>query len=320
MHSLTILCKSYVKMIETRGICEKFLDSLGVVGFGSVVAPLLPHGSPLKCARSLPLGGNVQLDFMTLEHELPFEWGTSSCHLFSVNFGEEGSMETINSLHSLTQLPKARVARAIRSLGLPLSGLGSVLPRPKLSVQRISLDDEAPLAAPSAAQPQAGLREVVLGCEDGEAFMNTQSLASTVCIRDPNVLSIWKAPGGRHFLRLIPSSYSALIFHPVSMSSVEERLGEQGITSELYGMRRGSSTETGQLRVFHEALAGLDIRICTSRFPRHVFCETRQTLTDVMDPSLNGDHAASGASLACKSIVGMDMVSTLKLRLTGRVG
>ena len=38
-----------------------------------------------------------------------------------------------------------------------------------------------------------------------------------------------------------------------------------------------------------------------------------------MDPALNNTEGKKNM-LACKSIVGMDLVSTLRLRLSGRVG
>jgi hypothetical protein len=61
------------------------------------------------------------------------------------------------------------------------------------------------------------------------------------------------------------------------------------------------------------------VRFCASAAVAPYFAEDEATLTDVMDPALN-DTEGKKNMLACKSIVGMDLVSTLRLRLRGRVG
>jgi hypothetical protein len=174
----------------------------------------------------------------------------------------------------------------------------------------------------------------VLGCEDGEPFATTQALAATVARRDREVLSVWRTQAGPH-LRLIPSLYSAIVFHPGGekkllpleeggeedpLRAVRDSLSSRSIPYEMYGVRMGSTSVTGQLQILDGAFSGLDVRVCPSgEGPSHHFNEARATLTDVMDPSLNA-NANKEVPLACKSIVGMDLVSTLKLRFTGRVG
>jgi hypothetical protein len=121
-------------------------------------------------------------------------------------------------------------------------------------------------------------------------------------------------------LRLLPSAYSALVFHADSLQGVGGG-GVPGVELHLHGQRHGfeGAGGSGQLRARGPALAGLDVRFCASAAVAPYFAEDEATLTDVMDPALN-DTEGKKNMLACKSIVGMDLVSTLRLRLRGRVG
>lgn len=287
-----------------------------------------PSGTPQIITASLPLSSQTSLDLYAFEgaSSPPFSWGPSVCHLMGVDFGG-GEPDTLQTLSALRATPASRVSSALHSLGL---GMPLSLPRSRLTVS-----SSPPLAAPPPASStgHGGLKEVVLGCEDGEPFATTQALAGIVARRDREVLSVWRTQAGPH-LRLIPSLYSAIVFHPGRaaatsqeeeveedpLRAVRDSLASRSIPYEMYGVRMGSTTVTGQLQLLDGALAGLDVRVCPSGLgPSHHFNEARATLTDVMDPSLNA-NANKEVPLACKSIVGMDLVSTLRLRFTGRVG
>jgi len=180
--------------------------------------------------------------------------------------------------------------------------------------------------AGDAALPAAGaLKEVVVGAtSDGAlaaALARARALEAALgAARDARALSAWRLRGCGTSLRLLPSRYSALVLHAGgALAPLAAAVGGGGAAA-LHGARHGEAG-AAQLRVTADALAGLDVRFCDYAGARPFFNEAAETLTDAMDPALNRDPSdpAAQASLACKSIVGMDLVSTLRMRMTGRV-
>jgi hypothetical protein len=286
---------------------------------------------------TLEVGRGVSLEIL---HDAAlsssFNWGDKRLHFIGVGFGSD-TAPLVAHLRGAASV-RGTVSSVLGGLGFSGNRFGQPLPQPQL-VASLEGGGEGgshapgpppPPAFPAAApEPPAAallLKEVVLGVGDGAALQAQQGRASHVARRNRAALSVWTAPCGIN-LRLLPSAYSALVFWGACGEAGDlEALGERLRTSgggavELYGQRSGAvdSASNGQLRFSHPTLHGLDVRFCAAGRTPAFFNEARETLTDRMDPALN-DMQSKSVSLACKSIVGMDMVSTLRLRAFGRVG
>jgi hypothetical protein len=271
--------------------------------------PSAPDGV-LRCALPLRHSPNLSLELLHIPPSmLPFAWrGTAQVHLVAAHLCARAALDSVAPLLNA----RGRVAGLLHTLGIPAA---MPLPRPLLHLAAGPLQP-LPLPLPRAPPQEGELKEIVLGVADGESFAALQATLAAVAARTRSSLSVWDLSCGTlPLLRLLPSSYSALVFHAGS-------LGERSASPhlELHGQRHGVEGEagSGQLRLRHPALEGLDVRVCAARAPQPVFAEDEATLTDVMDPGLNNMRSKS-VSLACKSIVGMDLISTLKLRVSGRV-
>ena len=267
--------------------------------------PSAPDGV-LRCALPLRHSPNLSLELLHIPPSmLPFAWrGAAQVHLVGAHLCARAALDSVAPLLNA----RSRVAGLLHTLGIPAA---MPLPRPLLHLAAGSLQPQ-----PRAPPQEGELKEIVLGVADGESFAALQATLAAVAARTRSSLSVWDLSCGTlPLLRLLPSSYSALIFHAGS-------LGERSASPhlQLHGQRHGVEGEagSGQLRLRHPALEGLDVRVCAARGPQPAFAEDEATLTDVMDPGLNNMHSKS-VSLACKSIVGMDLISTLKLRVSGRV-
>lgn len=227
-------------------------------------------------------------------------------------------------------------------------------------------NDSSAFVSAGAADVPLTLKELVLGAEDMGIFHASQAaLEAAGARRHPAAPAVWRLPvdaaGPAHrgmsatpAVRLIPSRYSALVFHaPAPLSELEgvllSRLGAAGDTSgsgegdalrspsrprhqstavraaaqatqagsvSLYGVRRGDE-ESGQLALSLPALHPLDIRFCASQRHAAFFNERPETMSDDVDPATNppADAPSKQVSMACPSVVGMEVRSTIKRRV-----
>lgn len=85
---------------------------------------------------------------------------------------------------------------------------------------------------------------------------------------------------------------------------------------QVHGERRGAPGGA-QLLVALPALQGLDLRLCTAPGPLPFFTESATAYDDDVDPALNppADDPRKAVSLSCQSVVGMEVVSTVKVKL-----
>jgi hypothetical protein len=281
-----------------------------------------PHSSvPGVLASSVAVSSSLSLQLLHIPPSLlPYTWtGSKQVHFVGGNWSASAASDALPLLLAASaQSVQAKVLGLLQQLSLPV---GLPLPSP-----RLELEPSAAAAAGDAPPWQDGqLKEVVLGVEDGGVLSALQGRVSSMATRTPSSLSVWRPRCGTlPLLRLLPSHYSALVFHTASLAALAAAQGEGSSAAaarlELHGQRFGTvGSGNGQLRLRCAALEGLDVRFCEAPTPPPYFSEDEATLTDLMDPALNNVEAKSN-SLACKSIVGMDLVSTLKLRMRGRVG
>lgn len=210
------------------------------------------------------------------------------------------------------------------------------------------------------------LKELVLGAEDMGIFHASQAaLEAAGARRHPAAPAVWRLPAdaaapahsgmtSSPAVRLIPSRYSALVFHaPAPLAVLEgvlaSRLAAAGDGSagsendgfrspsrprqqstavraaaqasqagsvSLYGVRRGDE-DSGQLALSLPALHPLDIRFCASLRHAAFFNERPETMSDDVDPATNppADAPSKQVSMACPSVVGMEVRSTIKRRV-----
>jgi len=295
--------------------------------------PAHPGISPLPAgahASALPLAPRLTLELLHLPPSLlPFHWREGQqLHLLSASLCEAAAAQgALPALLAQAASGRSRVAGALHSLRLLPSGL----PLPQLQLHLAAPSEAAAAAAPPPLPPQApaaegALKELVLGVPDGGALAAAQERLAAIATRAQGSLAVWHLHCGTlPRVRLLPSAYSALVFHTASLGDLLARSSSSSSGSSaglaLHGQRHGVDgvAGNGQLRARGAALAGLDVRFCSSAGVPGMFAEDERTLTDLMDPQLNNVEGKKEA-LACKSIVGMDLVSTLRLRLSGRVG
>lgn len=214
--------------------------------------------------------------------------------------------------------------------------LSCPLPRPLLRPRPRPRPSEGGTGSGGAAETSkldvemGVLKEVVIGAQ-GRFLTTALGLAGSMeadrfAARDALATCAWRLAACGTTLRLLPSRYSALVLNAPrgQLRAIKARLdaaGADGLSGEFYGDRHGTA-ESGQVVVICDALAGLDMRICVAAGVRPFFNEAREELTDYLDPNLNPEpgSAAQQNNLACSSISSLDLVSTLKLRLLGRVG
>lgn len=167
------------------------------------------------------------------------------------------------------------------------------------------------------------LKELVLGAEDMSIFAASQAaLEAAGARRHPGAPAVWRLPASGHTpsspaVRLIPSRYSALVFHaPAPLLELETALASRQCSVSLYGVRRGDE-ESGQLALTLPALHPLDIRFCASQRHAAFFNERPETMSDDVDPATNppADAPSKQVAMACPSVVGMEVRSTIRRRV-----
>ena len=175
------------------------------------------------------------------------------------------------------------------------------------------------------------ISEVVLGAHSSILFDTTCTALETVGAKqDPTSLSVFRLPNSTSAIRVIPGKHSALAlscenFLPRFRERVQDFISENNNTSfpELrnYGERH---SETGSIRQIAirgiPALQGLDIRLMEGVAPDNIrpfWVEGENCYDDDVDPALNpaGTHVSKQQSLSCASVVGMEVMSTIRTRL-----
>jgi hypothetical protein len=185
---------------------------------------------------------------------------------------------------------------------------------------RITLDGGAVSGSSYAppALPHSGV-EVVLGSTNKEALAENLAAAQLSLRRHESISSVYRSACGSA-LRILPSRYSAVKLQHYNLGELQERVSALGGKSELYG-ERGGVAGSGELRVSLPSCEGLDLRFSSEPEVCSFFNETQDSMLDDVDPSLNPDAQSleRSASLGCTSIAGMEVRSTILLKLKGYV-
>jgi hypothetical protein len=188
------------------------------------------------------------------------------------------------------------------------------------------------------------------GFSDGQAAMERAGAT-----RDASLPSVWRLPPGGGggaggggggaaassslslHLRLLPGRYSALVLAAApsaagadarkdwlarvagrSSSAKGAAAHDAVVVVEGYGERRGTAG-SGQAAVRLPQLQGLDIRVAASPSARPLPCfnEPPESMEDEVDPRLNppADDPRKQVAMGCPSVVGMEVASTLRMRL-----
>jgi len=175
------------------------------------------------------------------------------------------------------------------------------------------------------------ISEVVLGAHSSILFDATCTALETAGAKqDPTSLSVFRLPNSTSAIRVIPGKHSALAlscenFLPRFRERIQDFISENNNSSfpELrnYGERH---SETGSIRQIAirgiPALQGLDIRLMEGVSPDNIrpfWVEGENCYDDDVDPALNpaGTHISKQQSLSCASVVGMEVMSTIRTRL-----
>jgi hypothetical protein len=307
------------------------------LGFASAWSPMELRGGRVLSA-GVTLGGPV-IELLS-SPSLPARWddrgdrAPARALLASVNFASKANSPaapglSVSALEARVAVDgaRARVLSMMSSLGLSARS-GVDVGGPALVVDG---DGEGSAAASrtDAAPTDFGMKEVVVGAEGlflSRALELTASMeASHTAVRDAVAMSAWRMLHCGTTLRVLPSRFSAIVFgaRRGELENLKARLdgcASGVLRGTIYGDRHGQDG-SGQVVVNSDALTGLDLRFCADAGVRPFFNEAREELTDFLDPRLNPDpgSAAAKTSMACNSIMGMDLVSTIKLRLLGRV-
>jgi hypothetical protein len=117
-------------------------------------------------------------------------------------------------------------------------------PRPPPSVHAgASGDSEVVLGGADGRRDHLGFKEIVLGIDTNELFHDSLKVMRTVD-SDTSVPSIYQLQDGNPALRLLPSPFSAMIFHVDDIDAAQAALE----ADHLYGGRVGhTGNSVGQV-------------------------------------------------------------------------
>jgi hypothetical protein len=162
------------------------------------------------------------------------------------------------------------------------------------------------------------LAEVVLGADSHALFVAAQRTLEAAGAA--HAAAVWRLPHAASApLRLLPGRSSAL-----SLACGAEALEAltQRLRLPLRGERRGA-VGTGAAHYAAvstlPALAGLDLRLVEAgaAAPSY-FVEPSAAMDEDVDPAMNDpEDPRKQQSLSCASVAGMDLVSTIRMRLRG---
>jgi hypothetical protein len=187
---------------------------------------------------------------------------------------------------------------------------------------------------PTPPPAAASLVEIVLGLGEGKGFAAGESMLSGLgAARHAAFPSVWRLPQTLSptphspSLRLLPGRYSALVVAILGGADARAAYLSRAVESGAavahgYGERRGTAL-SGQAALRHPSLHGLDLRLAAgsaagaAAVPLPCFNEPPEAMEDEVDPRLNpgADSPGKQQSLGCPSVVGMEVASTLRMRL-----
>lgn len=303
---------------------------------------LAPSASlPSAVSAGIPLSRRGPVLELLSCDDLPLSWTDRATRprltswLAGVNLVTSPSPDRALSGLSLAALT-ARIVphRRVRD-ALGLFGYSSVLPGVEAAGPCVTVDGAAAVlprdisAAASAAPPDdAGddgerwsLKEVCVGVEGArlaEALALVEALQGRAhAVRDPRALSAWRLRACGSTLRFLPSRYSALVLYAHDLDAAARDIAGAGVFDVArYGQTGGGE---GELLLSSPLISGLDLRVCALKSTRPFFNETRDVYSEDVDPSLNPSEG-TGADINCRGVAGMDVLSTVKMRVFGRVG
>ena len=225
-------------------------------------------------------------------------------------------------------VPHRRVRDALGLFGYSsaLSGVEAAGPAVTIDgVAAASLPRDVTAATASLSDTvdstQGCLKEVCVGVEGArlaEALALVEALeVNSHAVRDSRALSAWRLRACGSTLRFLPSRYSALVLYAQDLEAAAREIAGAGVFDVArYGQSGGGE---GELLLSSPLISGLDLRVCSLKSTRPFFNETRDAYTEDVDPNLNPQEG-TGSDINCRGVAGMDVLSTVKMRVFGRVG
>jgi hypothetical protein len=317
MSAVTILCRDGAALeAALEQFCALLTADTAItrasVGGGGSTALLTPAGPGRAALHLLALPGAAP----------PASADGAALHLLCAHAGAftHGSLVRAALLASApTPSLFGAALRALRGGRAALPRGARVLP----AAAGADAEAEEPLGALAHAgscSGEAHVKEIVVGAADGAALRSSAAaLAAGGAERANFSPAVWLGGGGAA-VRLLPSRFSALVLHAPGLGAAGAGGGGGGggsvggAPAEAYGSRGA-----GQLALRAPALAGLDVRVCAATgAAAAAWAEAPRALDeDVVDPALNPPAGAASkkVSLNCRTLVGMELAATLRLRL-----
>ena len=267
--------------------------------------------------------------------------------LLSVDLGgnEERGDRALD--HALSLAAKERSGRLTASSFLSSIGLSSFAPQLPLGpfVLPPTTTDKTEQFIKNEAEnvevsSNSDDNEEVLSCSEVVLGAHSSFLYDTACsaleiigaTQDPSSLSVWRLPSDLQrapAIRLIPGNHSALALScgnhlPRLRERLQDHIAEFSKSEHSFRNYGERHSETGSVRQIAvrgiPALRGLDIRLMEGYAPSNIrsfWIESEQCYDDDVDPALNppGSHISKQQSLSCASVVGMEVMSTVRTRL-----
>jgi hypothetical protein len=129
-----------------------------------------------------------------------------------------------------------------------------------------------------------GVKEIVLGIDSDQLFMDTLSAMSKVKA-NRSVPSLFQFEDSSPALRLLPSAFSAMVLHVQDLDTAQSKLEQ----ANLYGGRVGhNGISVGQVAVAAAPINGLDIRLCENLKYTPQFDEPEEAIYSGTIPDLQG--------------------------------
>ena len=337
LRSVTLLCRDATALSRAH-------DALLGLGLSSAWAPRAGHAA-LCASAGVSLGQSTTLELVAAAPSVHWRWPSeaSALRLVSANLvadaagdaahdaaGGDAASDSAGGAADGDDLVCGDVLAALLGGGgegagtlLASVGLGRWMPQAPVG----------PVVTLSAARPQRGvpsrapappvaaslsLAEVVLGADSHALFVAAQRTLEAAGAA--HAAAVWRLPHAASApLRLLPGRSSAL-----SLACGAEALEAltQRLRLPLRGERRGA-VGTGAAHYAAvstlPALAGLDLRLVEAgaAAPSY-FVEPSAAMDEDVDPAMNDpEDPRKQQSLSCASVAGMDLVSTIRMRLRG---
>jgi hypothetical protein len=342
--TVSILCRNEGALHLAH---SSFNKALGLTSLWNPIASTA-NQTVLSSALSLGSGGTI-LELISSPAFSNTRWGKKEqVRLLSIDLGGNGEKGSRALDHALSIAAKERSGRLTAASFLSSIGLSSFAPQmpPGPFVLAPSSETKESLLEKESVEIEnvqnednndenstISISEVVLGAHSSLLYDNACSALETVgATQDPTSLSVWRLPSDRKYapaIRLIPGNHSALAlscgnYLPRLRERLQDHIAELSQTEQSFRNYGERHSETGSVRQIAvrgiPALQGLDIRLMEGYAPGNVrsfWIESEQCYDDDVDPALNppGSHISKQQSLSCASVVGMEVMSTVRTRL-----